>query len=180
MTRSSLHTYDPIPLMHALPRVAYYDIPAAIAKQTIRKWSWPAMKPYLGFSNVERIRLWQFQWLMVTAGSYKPDKVCNVCNTHDFKTVLHSENYYDYAVSVPLCHSCHMALHQRGSRPNGWRNVVAKHSRTGEEWFCKLPPMNFDMAKYMRDNFGPEVTDLYSGRLFHLPKDLPVLPLIAD
>jgi hypothetical protein len=163
---------DPITFMSRMPRFPYYDISPDVVKPQLRQWKWPEMRPYLGFSHVERVRLWQFQWWMITVGAQQTNKVCNICGKFDYKTVFHSENYYDYATCVPLCHSCHMALHRRGLGRK-WDDIVQKYTRTGDEWFANLLPMSFDMAGYMRDTFGEHVTDLFSGVLFKVPPSVP-------
>lgn len=166
-------------LLLSLPKLALKPLPDNVVRPPLRQWTWPALKPYLGFTSDERIRLWQFQWWLMDLGVLAKDKKCNICKAFDYRTVYHAENYYDFSTCVPLCWSCHSALHKRASNRKWW-DIVSYHSRSGSEWFTRLPPVEFDMAAWVRKEYGSASEDLFGSVFYPIPVDIPRCVLHAE
>lgn len=112
---------------------------------TPREWTWPAMKPYNGSTNEQRIIGWQKVWAAVYAKLIPNCKTCSVCggtNTIHY----HCEDYLRPLDARPICKSCHFALHKRFSQPENWLLIVRRNGAPGD-WFFDLRMLERDRGE---------------------------------
>jgi hypothetical protein len=129
---------------------------------------WPLLKPYNGFSGVERRRGGQLAgWLLAAGCIALPDR-CDICRDLG-PLALHGENYYDVRRDPTLCRRCHRALHLRAYRWDEWRRIVDASATTGREWFAVAPRRGLDLAQHLRNKFGWHVADIERSPLSPLP-----------
>lgn len=60
----------------------------------LRKWRWPPLQTYNGFTSDERIRGWQLIHLLFDAGLQQKQTICSITGS-DRGTGCHCENYYE-------------------------------------------------------------------------------------
>jgi hypothetical protein len=125
----------------------------------LRRWGWKELPVYNGFTHAERVRGWQVISWMINTGQMPKASVC--CITGSTQRVgYHSENYYSWE-AYPLCQSVHFALHQRFKRPDAWRKIVDAYGKDGD-WFTELLIEPQDLAGQLREQHGPDVTDIFA------------------
>jgi len=135
-----------------LPLLEPFRVPAPPAPgphARLAEWRWPPLRSYNGFSGEQRVWVWQLQRWALDAGTLVRPKVCAVCSSRS-RVSLHSENYADPLVSIPLCHTCHMAVHGRFRHPDAWARFQERHHQRGvEQWFDVLPATPIDLAGWL-------------------------------
>lgn len=125
----------------------------------LRKWQWPELQPYNGFSPAERVKGWQAIHFLIDNGWATRSIVCSVSG--DTRMLrLHSEDYYSWK-PYTLTHSIHMALHNRFRHPDAWRRIVERYAVTGNEWFVRLSLEPLDLAGALRAKHGPQIADIF-------------------
>lgn len=129
---------------------------------------WPLLKPYNGFSGIERRRGGQLALWLLAAGCISKPKHCDICGSRDH-VGLHGENYYAVLRDPALCRRCHRALHRRPFEWDHWRSIVDVAAVTGQEWFALAPRHGFDMAQHLRDKSGWAIADIEHSPLCPLP-----------
>lgn len=125
----------------------------------LRKWPWPELQPYNGFSHAERVRGWQAIHFLIDNGWATRSNLCSVSGATTMLR-LHSENYYSWE-PYTLTHSIHMALHNRFRHPDAWRRMVERHALTGDEWFVSLSSEPIDLAGALRAEHGPQIANIF-------------------
>lgn len=137
----------------------------------LRKWIWPPLQTYNGFTSQERVRGWQLLWLLIDLGLLPLPTKCSITGSIDRPT-YHGENYYDPCSSFPVSAGVHRILHRRFRDPDPWRQLVDAHTVTGDEWFCALSLERIDLAADLRARHGPGIVDIFARAL--LPQGLNV------
>lgn len=138
-------------------------------------WKWKPLKPYNGFSHIERVKVWQVQTYMIGKGWFPRASVCSISGKTD-RVGWHSENYYDWAHSgFQINQGLHLALHSRFRNPAAWQNIVDRYAKTGEEWFAGLSMTEEDMAAEQRELHGAAIADIYGGAPLPPGEKLPDL-----
>jgi hypothetical protein len=127
----------------------------------LRKWRWPPLQPYNGFTSEERIRGWQLIWLLIDLGLQVKPTTCSMTGSN--KNIgIHSENYYEPWNSFPISAGPHSILHRRFRYPQPWLRLVEQHAVTSEEWFCHLKMEPIDLAAELRAQRGREIADIFA------------------
>lgn len=144
-------------------------LPDHIARR-LRKWRWPPLASYAGFTSEERIRAWQLQWLLVDLGFFNRPTRCSITGSTD-RVGLHDENYHEPWIAFPISASAHSTLHRRFKSPQPWLDLVAKHRSNGDEWFCHLSLEPLDLAAELRHRHGPGVTNIFAAARARWPID---------
>jgi hypothetical protein len=155
-----LAQFDPAALLAALTTqtIAW---PETLEGMTLPKWSGGPVGPYNGFTPDERLRHWQKAVILRRLGRFPNPSACAVCGT-DKRVGWHSEHYYDLTRCIGLCWPCHMALHRRFARPQGWARRVAL-STAPPAWVAELPVKPFDLASWLRSQ-GDDPTPMNRSR----------------
>lgn len=135
---------------------------------------WPLLKPYNGFSGVERRRGGQLAEWLLAAGCIAMPERCDICSGPG-PLSLHGESYYDVSRDPALCRSCHRALHMRPFQWDAWRRIVDASAVTGREWFALAPQHGLDLAQHLREKFGGQVTDIEHSSLRPFPHGIAAL-----
>ncbi|MFC3208345.1 hypothetical protein [Aquamicrobium soli] len=146
-------------LFDSLPRIVpAYDTNASMPRAFIPMLQWPLSRPYLGFTPVDRRREHQIQTWLMRGGLMPRPATCSMCGTSS-DVAYHAEDYCDAWRMLQVCKGCHRILHSRHKMQFAWLDLINRHSRTGEEWFCFTPldPLA-DFAGYLRRRFGPDYT----------------------
>lgn len=134
---------------------------------------WPLLKPFHGFSGVERRRGGQLAtWLLAAGCISMPDR-CDICASPG-PLGLHGEVYYDVTRDPALCRPCHRALHFRPFNWDAWRRIVDAAAVTGREWFALAPRQGLDLAQHLRDRLGWQVADIERSPLLPLPDAIAI------
>jgi len=140
-------TYDPRPLLAALP---YRPLPlpgARLPKAFTAPWRWKPLAPYNGFTHQERVLVWQVSVWLRPAGILRLADRCDLCGL-ERELGFHSEDYGDLERMLTLCKECHFAIHQRFRSPA----MLEKRLDFVEEpiWLRALPDRSFDLAGWLR------------------------------
>jgi len=139
----------------------------------LREWKWSILKPYNGFSNVERIHVWQLQSWFTDNGWWEKPTVCAISGRTDH-VAWHSENYYDWPhSSFPVQQGIHLALHNRFKNSKTWLGIVSQYAVKGDEWFARLSLEPIDLAAQLRAEHGPEIADLFARAPFPEGTSIP-------
>ncbi|TCQ12583.1 hypothetical protein C8J34_1011226 [Rhizobium sp. PP-F2F-G36] len=130
--------------------------------RSLRQWKWNILKPYNGFTNQERIHVWQLQSWFTDNGWWEKPKVCSITGRTD-RVAWHSEDYYNWPQSsFPIQQGIHLTLHARFRNPKAWLDIVSQHTVTGDEWFVRLSLDPVDLAAQLRAEHGPQIADLFA------------------
>lgn len=135
---------------------------------------WPLLKPFNGFSGIERRRGGQLATWLLQAGCIALPDQCEICGSSD-RVALHGETYYDVTRDPALCGPCHRALHLRPYHWEAWRKLVDASAGTGREWYALAPRHGLDLAQHLRDRFGWRVADIEQSALSPLPDAVAVV-----
>lgn len=130
--------------------------------------NWPLLKPFNGFSGIERRRGGQLAAWLLAAGCIALPSQCDICGSRG-PLGLHGEVYYDVTRDPALCRKCHRAVHLRPWQWNAWRRIIEASAVTGREWFALAPRDGLDLAQHLRDKFGWRVADIERSPLSPLP-----------
>ena len=124
-------------------------VPCPLPDARLPEWQWQPLRSYNGFGGEQRVQVWQLQRWAFDTGALPRPQVCSVCAS-GLQVGLHSENYADPWVSIPLCHACHMAVHGRFRHADAWARFQTRHHRRGvEQWFDVLPATPIDLAGWL-------------------------------
>lgn len=135
-------------------RVPTFDLPGPSV--VLPEWRWPLLRPYNGFGGEQRVRIWQVSRWAQVVGLLRRPEWCSVCDSGS-RVGFHNENYAHPWTPIPLCQSCHHAVHRRFSAPGAWGLFQARHSRPGPPlWFTLLPATPIDLAARLRHVTRPE------------------------
>jgi hypothetical protein len=129
---------------------------------------WPLLKPWNGFTGIERRRGGQLIVWLQAAGCLSVPRQCDICGSRE-RVGYHSEAYYHVARPPALCRLCHFACHQRHNRWDAWRRIVDASTVTGREWFALAPRHGIDLAQHLRDRWGWHAADIEKSPLLPLP-----------
>lgn len=168
-------TFDPERLLASLPTLALRP-PGPRAPKSFLTWRWPRMQLYNGFTHEERVENWQIGRWLIAAGCIIVPRHCSICGRTE-KVGLHSEDYYAVLRSPTACAGCHSVLHRRFSRPDAWAALVARHRRSGDEWFALVSLEGFDLAEYIRTTRGESIVDMRSA-VQTIPAIASAMPVI--
>lgn len=135
---------------------------------------WPLLKPFNGFSGIERRRGGQLAAWLLAAGSIEMPEQCDICASPG-PLALHGESYYDVSRDPALCARCHRSLHLRPFQWDAWRRIIDASATTGREWFALAPRHGLNLAQHLRDKFGWRVADIERSPLSPLPDPIAVL-----
>lgn len=149
---------DPDEYLAALP-IRTLSAPRLNAPARYQVSRWPLLKPFNGFSGVERRRGGQLGAWLLAAGCIKMPQRCDICGASG-PLGLHGEVYYDVTRDPALCRPCHRVLHLRPYQWDTWRRIVEASSTTGREWFALAPRYGLDLAHHLRDQHGWQVADI--------------------
>ena len=136
--------------------------------------SWPLLKPFNGFSGIERRRGGQLAGWLVAAGCITLPALCDICASRG-PINLHGDNYYDVTRDPALCRRCHRALHFRTRQWDAWRRIVDANAVSGREWYALAPQNGLDLGQHLRDKFGWRVADIERSPLSPLPDVISTL-----
>lgn len=129
---------------------------------------WPLLKPYAGFSGVERRRGGQLAGWLQAAGCIARPTRCDICRSRD-RVGYHSASYYHVGRYPALCRPCHFAAHRRFFEWDEWRRIVDAAAVTGREWFALAPRNRIDIAQHLRDRWGWRAADIERSPITPLP-----------
>lgn len=161
---------DPDEYLAALP-VRQLSVPRLNVPANYQVSRWPLLKPFNGFSGVERRRGGQLAgWLQAAGCIAMPDQ-CDICGSLG-PLSLHGDNYYDVTRDPALCGPCHRALHLRPYQWDAWRRIVDASATMGREWFALAPRQGIDLAQHLRRKFGWRVADIERSPLSPLPETI--------
>ena len=161
--------------LEALPR-HILGSPRPNAPTRYQVSSYPLLKPFNGFTGIERRRGGQLAGWLLAAGCLTLPLQCNICGSRG-PLGLHGDNYYDVTRDPTLCRSCHYAIHTRLYRTDNWRRIVEASAVSGREWFALVPEHSLDIAQHLRNRWGWGVADLERSPLCPLPDAIAaVLP----
>ena len=133
-----------------------------------RESRWPLLKPYNGFTGVERRRGGQLIGWLEDAGCLPRPSHCDICKGRGGVS-SHSESYAHVLRAPRLCRACHRALHLRPWQWDAWRRIVDQAAVTGQEWFVLAPRYGIDIAQHLRDRWGASVMDIENSPVSPLP-----------
>ncbi len=154
-------------LLDALPFRAPLN-PPVIRQIPLVTWSGKPSPIYNGFTSDERLHLWQLvKWLMAQ-GAMSVLVSCDICGSHD-RLQHHSENYYNPFQAAVVCAACHRLIHLRFWRWSEWRELCKACDPKGAKWYSLLTLEQPDIASYIREKHGPQVSDLLNSPLYRLP-----------
>ena len=152
----------------ALP-IRKLSAPKPYAPKRFQTPGWPLLKPYNGFSGIERRRGGQLVDWLRAAGCLELPSQCDIC-AGSGPLGLHSETYYHADRCPTLCRRCHRALHLRPYQWTEWRRIVDASAITGREWFALAPQHGVDIAQHLRNRMGWQVADIERSPLTPLPE----------
>ena len=135
---------------------------------------WPLLKPYNGFTGIERRRGGQLIGWLQAAGCLPRPRHCQICGSRE-RVAFHSESYGHVLRPPALCAACHRALHMRPWRWDAWRGIVDAAAVTGQEWFAIAPRHGIDIAQHLRDCWGPSAMDIERSPIAPLPETIVAL-----
>jgi hypothetical protein len=135
---------------------------------------WPLLKPFNGFSGIERRRGGQLAGWLLAAGCIALPERCEICASTG-PLSLHGENYYDVTRDPALCRRCHRAVHLRPYQWNSWCKLVEASAATGMEWFALAPQYGLDLAGHLRRKCGLQVAAIERSPFLPLPDPIAVL-----
>lgn len=135
---------------------------------------WPLLKPYNGFTGIERRRGGQLIGWLQAAGCLPRPSRCEICLEHE-RVNYHSETYYHVLRPAMLCNACHMAAHRRHFAWDAWRRIVDGSTVTGREWWALAPRYGIDIAAHMRNRHGWQAADLARSPIAPLPDAIAAL-----
>lgn len=102
------------------------------------------LPPYNGFSHDERVATNPIQRDALARGLIQRPDTCSICGFSDpvdpkgrGYIFLHLEDYRRPLEFLPVCKTCHAALHARFRAPDRWRTVLDRHAAPGR-WFMLL------------------------------------------
>lgn len=146
--------------------------PRRVAPYHYQVSRWPLLKPFNGFTGIERRRGGQLAGWLLAAGCITIPDHCGIC-ANPGPLGLHGECYYDVSRDPALCARCHCALHLRPYQWDAWRRTVDASAVTGGEWFALAPRHGLDLAQHLRDKFGWTVADVERSPMTPLPSGCP-------
>lgn len=125
------------------------------SKKTIAlpKWQYKLLRPYNGFSGIERIRCWQLARWAINVGILRSPHQCSISGAVGDGRVIqyHSENYYDPFGAKMIHSSLHKTLHQRFKNPAKWEMVKNRYrDSSSDKWFLDIPDQEPDYAKELQ------------------------------
>ena len=135
---------------------------------------WPLLKPYNGFSGIERRRGGQLIGWLQAAGCLSRPSRCDICGSRE-RIYSHSDSYYHVTRAPALCQRCHFACHKRHYQWDAWRRLVDPATVTGREWFALTPQHGIDIAAHLRDRWGWRAADIERSPITPLPDAIAVL-----
>lgn len=139
--------YDPERLLQALPFRPVTPGTGLLEGYQPPTWRGPLLKPYNGFSGLQRVRTWELgSWLRRRKKLFLGN-ACDLCG-HDRRLGGHSENYADVERALTLCSGCHLTIHLRFKQPVRWRKALDRLS-TVPDWATALPSEPFDLAGWL-------------------------------
>ncbi|TXC68262.1 hypothetical protein FSZ31_11290 [Sphingorhabdus soli] len=173
---AELHSqFDIDGYIEALPRHVL-GLPRSNAPPRYQVSRFPLLKPYNGFTGIERRRGGHLAGWLLAAGCIRLASKCNICGSSG-PLSLHGDVYYDISRDPTLCQPCHRAIHLRFYRWDEWRKVVDASAVTGREWFAQIPPHSIDIAQHLRDRWGWHAADLERSPICPFPDAIAeVLP----
>lgn len=136
--------------------------------------SYALLKPYNGFSGVERRRGGQLGNWLRAAGCVTLPSSCDICGGPG-PLGQHSETYYHVGRDPALCRRCHRALHLRSWQWDAWLRIVKAATRTGQEWFVLAPRYGLDLAGHLRARWGHQAADIERSPITPLPESIASL-----
>lgn len=166
-------TVDPDEYLVALPTLRLWA-PKRTPPAKYEVSRWPLLKPFNGFSGIERRRGGQLVGWLLAAGCIALPERCDICASPG-PLGLHGDCYYDVSRDPALCRPCHRALHFRPFQWDAWRRIVDAAAVTGREWFALAPRHGLDLALHLRYKFGPQVASIERSPLLPLPDAIAVL-----
>lgn len=119
----------------------------------IPKWQYKLLRPYNGFTGIERIRGWQLTRWAINVGILRQPSICSISGeVGDYNVIqYHNENYYDPLAPRQIHKMLHRTLHQRFRNPDKWQMVVDRYIANSEDpWFAELPEQEPDLASALR------------------------------
>lgn len=159
--------FDYAAYLDALPRhVLGPPRPDAPTRYQVSRF--PLLKPYHGFSGVERRRGGQLAGWLLTAGCMTLASRCDICGSRG-PLSLHGEVYYDVSRDPTLCRPCHAAIHLRPWKWDAWRRIVDASATAGNEWFALIPRHGIDIAQHLRNRWGWHAADIERSPICPLP-----------
>lgn len=167
-----LWTVDPDEYLAALPTLRLCA-PTRTPPVKYEVSRWPLLKPFHGFSGIERRRGGQLAGWLLAAGCIAMPERCDICASTG-PLALHGENYFDVSRDPALCRPCHRSLHLRPYQWGAWQRIVDAASITGREWFALAPRNGLDLADHLRKKFGSQVADIERSPLLPLPDAIAV------
>ena len=167
MTDCQSH-FDVEAYLDALPRhILASPRPNAPSRYQVSRY--PLLKPYNGFSGIERRRGGQLAGWLLAAGCLTLPLRCDICRSRG-PLGLHGDNYYDVSRDPTLCRKCHRLIHLRFYRWEDWRRLVDASAVNGREWFALIPRQAVDIAQHLRDRWGWRAGDLERSPICPLPE----------
>jgi len=120
----------------------------------------PWALPYNGWTWKERMAVVPIQQAALRRGEIKPPSKCRICGFEPTanarrprRMIMHTERYDCPLEYLPLCQSCHAALHARFRDPHRWFALLAR-CEGGPEW-AKILTMDPDSATRPFDETYP-------------------------
>jgi hypothetical protein len=102
------------------------------------------LKEYNGFSSNERAKVGNFQLKAIQSGEYPKPVQCSLCGSTDGQMQLHNEDYSKpFEGAIPICRSCHSALHIRFTKPERWEKRKAIIRKMREEQPYPAKPIHW-------------------------------------
>ena len=137
--------------LDALPRRTL--LPPRTPPIRFRTTNWPLLRPYNGFSGIERRRGGQLSSWLVDAGSMIVPDTCDVCGSKD-RVNLHGESYYHVNRAPALCNVCHRAIHRRWFDDAAWHWLASHRGKSPHLWLDLLSRHPLDLAAHIRQTHG--------------------------
>ena len=91
------------------------------------RWGWPVPRSYNGATGKERIAGWQKVLIAERLGLLPPRGCCSLCAV-TVAEQRHTELYFRPIMSMPVCRSCHFAIHRRFNDPRRWQAFLAQRN----------------------------------------------------
>lgn len=149
--------FDPERLLQALPHRPVTPGADVLEGYEPPTWRGALLKPYNGFSGLQRLRTWELGSWLRRRGKLFLGKACDFCG-HDQRLGGHSENYADVERALTLCSGCHLTIHLRFKQPVRWRRALERLP-TVPTWATALPSEPFDLSGWLAHN-GHELDPL--------------------
>lgn len=131
----------------------------------LRRWNWPELPIYNGFTHDERVRGWQLIHLMVDSGSMGKPKTCSISGSTE-NLQYHCEDYYSPWNAHTLSQPLHLMLHRRFRQPDPWNRIRNRYATTGAEWFSSLAMQPTDLAATLRAKHGADIAAVFQRAPF--------------